>query len=187
MPLTPAGSSSAYFPASRQLRDPADLDALVAKGIAGSPERIGLQVEGTFRAGCECEPFHAWFSAPNESFAPIIAIAAQGAPNVGYRANLSFILVGYFSGAYINAYEKFRVLGVDPGKPDEEERASWPEREPEFCLEALCYSVPEWKPDPELGKDDESTRLMRQISSEHAQDMARLGIPKCKREWGEAR
>jgi len=179
----PPSPTNALFAASRQLRDRAELDALVVEAITGAPQRIGLQVEGTFRAGCDCPPFHAWFSAPGESFASIVTIERKGVPRVLFGTNLSFILVGYFSGAYVNEYEKFRVFGEDPGTPDEEERVWWPDREPEFCVEAICYSFPEWKPDPELGKRDEYTPLLRKTSADHAKEMGNLGMLKCKREW----
>src|SRR5690349_22855607 len=48
--VAPLQSTNAVFAAPRQLRDRAELDALVAKGIAGTPERLGLRVEGTYGA-----------------------------------------------------------------------------------------------------------------------------------------
>jgi hypothetical protein len=180
--LAPTGLK-ALFAASHQLRDPAELDALVLKAIAGVPERLGLRVEGTFGAGCDCQPFHAWFSAPEQSFASIVTIERKGVPRVLFGTNLSFILVGYFSGAYIDEYEKFRVFRQEPGTPDEEERVWWSERAPEFCVEAICYSIPERKPDPEVGKTDEYTRFLRTTSAEHAKELATLGVQKCNPEW----
>lgn len=179
MKMVPLRSKDALFAASRRLRNSEDLDALVAKGIAGTPERFGLQVEGTFGAGCECTPFHAWFSGPNESFASFIAIESDGVPRIWFGTSLTFILVGYFSGSYINMYEQRRVFGLEPREPDEEERAFWPQREPEFCVEALCYSVPDFN----LVTDREYKKFLRQTSTEHAKDAAKRGVPRCKDEW----
>lgn len=181
--LAPLGSTNALFAASRQLRDRADLDALVAKGIAGTPERLGLRVEGTFGASCECEPFHAWFSASDKSFTPIIDIEKQGVPQVGFGTTLTFILIGYFSGAYINIYEQRRVQGVKPRKPDEEERPVWPRREPEFCVEALCYRAPEPEHGFEARENDSRARFLRKVAPKHAKHMAKLGVPRCKSQW----
>lgn len=181
--LEPLRSANALFARSRQLRDRADLDALVLKGIAGTPERLALRVEGTYGARCECEPFHAWFSASDTSFTPIIDIEKKGVPQVGFGTALGFILIGYFSGAYINIYEQRRVQGVKPREPDEEERPIWPKREPEFCVEALCYWPPPQVPDSELKKLDHRARFLHMVGTKHIKHMDERGLFRCKAEW----
>lgn len=181
--LEPLRSANALFATSRQLRDRADLDALVLKGIAGAPERLALRVEGTYGARCECEPFHSWFSASDTSFTPIINIENKGVPQVGFGTALSFILIGYFSGAHINIYEQRRVQGVKPREPDEEERPIWPKREPEFCIEALCYWPPAPAADSELEKLDHRARFLRMVGTKHVKHMDERGVPRCKAEW----
>jgi len=181
--VAPLQSTNAVFAAARQLRDRAELDALVAKGIAGTPERLGLRVEGTYGARCECEPFHAWFAAPEKSFTPIINIENKGVPNLGFGTALSFIVVGYFSGAYINIYEQRRVQGVEPREPDEEERPFWPKRAPEFCVEALCYWPPQRMSDAELAETDDRTRFLHMVGTKHIKHMATRKIPRCTTPW----
>lgn len=181
-PSAPAPAT--LFPSARQLRSRTELDALVAKGAGAAPERIAIRVEGTFGAGCECPPFSAWFSDPDESFSPIIAIPQRGVADIRSRLGLHFIVVGYFSGARIDTYEYFRVVGVDPGKPDEEQRSAWPEQYPEFCLEALCYAAPLLRPGSnDSSADAASKKFLQGVSAQHAAELVRRGVAKCNREW----
>ena len=176
------------FSTARQLRSASELTDLKSKGKAGAPVRMAVRVEGTFGAGCACPPFTAWFSGPgtDESAQSILAVPRNGvADPVTTRMNLSFIVVGYFSGAAIDTYEYFRATGVDSPTPDEEEQHTWRDVHPEFCLEAWCYWTRTYAVNSEAGSDgtEDYASFLRGISLEHAASLAMQGIPKCKREW----
>jgi hypothetical protein len=176
---------AALLASARKLKSAAELAALASKGKGGAPERMAIRVDGTFGAGCECPPFSAWFTEPNESFSPILTIPGKGVADIGtFRANLSFVIVGYFSGAEIDTYEYFRATGQGSPTPDEEERSTWRETHPEFCLEASCYWIPELRARLEDGPaGGDYAKFLRGVAAEHAAYLAKQGMPRCKREW----
>jgi hypothetical protein len=128
---------------------------------------------------------------PGEPTPSLLAIPKGGVANFGLRRTLlRFIVVGYFSGAWIDTYEYLHTQGDDHPVTDEETRSSYVDLAPEFCLEASCYSLREFHAaaDEEGDADDrkaneENRKYWRGRSAEDAADMAKVGIPKCQRAW----
>lgn len=175
--------SAAMFEAARPLRSAAELTALMDESKRGEPRRIALQAGGTYNAGCECPPFGLYYTAPGEGFQWLDVVPRPGASSTFIsRAPLDYVLLGYFSGEEIDWYEHFRAVGVAPGKPDEEERLTWLEVLPEFCVESWCYAVP-----PRRTGDDEAARsharFLDDWSAQSAASLAKSGVPRCERGW----
>lgn len=122
----------------------------------------------------------------------LLTIPQNGAPSVDLnRTLMSFVLVGYFSGAWIDTYEYLRLQGEDNPVIDEETRSSYLELTTEFCLEASCYEprhdlpgVAEKEADVEQRKlQQEQRRYWLEKANEDLAIVKRLGIPRCQRAW----
>jgi hypothetical protein len=172
----------------------AELESLMNQGKAGAPQRVAVIVEGTGGVMCECPPLSFGLLEPDGSdFSPsMLTIAQKGVPSVDLnRTLLSFIVVGYFSGAWIDTYEYLHLQGDDNPVTDEETRSSYLELTAEFCLEASCYEPrQDLAPVAEKDADAESRKLQQESRNywlERAnEDLAlvtRLGIPRCQRAW----
>src|SRR6185369_15361154 len=188
-PSSPALAS--LFGKARLLRKRDDLDALINQGKSGVAQRLALSVEGTGRVSCECPPFTIPLSDPDQVSPSLLAIPQNGAANFGLeRTLLDFIVVGYFSGAWIDSYEYLHTQGDDNPATDEETRSSYRELCAEFCLEETCY----WPTPFDFGNDPHASAEERKSSEENvkywrtrqAEDIAMMassGIPKCRPEW----
>lgn len=167
----------------------AELDSLMKRGKAGTPERVALLVGGTGSVACECPPLSFGLLEPDGSdFSPsLLPIPRKGVPSVGLnRTLLSFIVVGYFSGAWIDTYEFLHLQGEDNPVTDEETRTSYLELTTEFCLEASCYAPRDAWP----AATEEETVYAKEIRSYWLKRanadlalMPRLGIPRCQQAW----
>jgi len=188
-PASPALAS--LFGKARRLHKRDDLDALMNQAKTGAPERIALRVEGTGSVSCECPPFEIRMSEPGEPSLSLLAVPKKGVANFGLRRTLlNLIVVGYFTGAWIDSYEYLHTQGEDHPATDEETRSSYLELAAEFCLEASCYSVREFHSAADEQGDkaarkanEDELKRWRALAAEDAADMARIGIPKCEREW----
>ena len=181
---------ASLFGKAHLLRKRDDLDALINQAKNGVAERLALRVGGTGRVSCECPPFMIPLSDPDESSPSLLAIPQNGAANFGLdRTVLEFIVVGYFSGAWIDTYEYLHTQGDDDPVTDDETRSTYRELGAEFCLEASCY----WATPFEFGNyehagaeerrlSEENVRYWRTRQAEDIAQMARLGIPKCRPE-----
>ena len=173
----------------------AELDSLMNQGKAGTPERVAVIVGGTGGVMCECPPLTLGVLEPDGSdFNPsVLTIPQKGVPSIDLnRTLLSFVIVGYFSGAWIDTYEFLHLQGEDNPATDEETRSSYLELTAEFCLEASCYEprhdlaqeVAEKDADAESRKlQQESRNYWLERANEDLALVKRLGIPRCQRAW----
>lgn len=188
-PSSPALAS--LFGKARLLRNRDDLKALMDQAKSGVPERLAVLVEGTGRVSCECPPFTIPMSDPDESVPSLLAIPKDGVANVGLdRTLVEFVLVGYFSGAWIDTYEYLHTQGEDEPATDDETRSTYRELAAEFCLEGSCFWAPPFEvasnghADAEERKQiRDNVKYWRERQAEDIAEMARLGIPKCRPEW----
>jgi hypothetical protein len=182
------------FGKARPRLERAELDSFMNHSKAGVPERVSLIVDGTGGVTCECPPLVLSVVDPDGSdFSPsLLPVAQRGVPNVGLnRTLLSFVIVGYFSGAWIDTYEYLHLQGEDNPVTDEETRASYLELTAEFCLEASCYEPRhDWPAAVEKEADAESRKLQQESRNYwlgRAKDdlaiVTRLGIPRCQSAW----
>lgn len=190
----PSPSVASLFSKARPQLERAELDSLMNQGKAGTPERVAVIVSGTGGVMCECPPLTLGVLEPDGSdFNPsVLTIPQKGVPSIDLnRTLLSFVIVGYFSGAWIDTYEYLHLQGDDNPVTDEETRSSYLELTAEFCLEATCYEprhdlspVAEKDADAEQRKlQQESRRYWLERANEDLAIVKRLGIPRCQRAW----
>lgn len=158
------------FAHARALSSQDELATLQARARGGAPERVTVLAKGTFTMLCECAPFAVFYADGASEL--VMAVPSQGVPDIlTQRTALQFILQGYFSGATINTYEHFSAVDKDPGTPDEEQRTTWLDTYPEFCLESWCFTIPDWS--------SEEWADVRAFAAEHAKGLLALGVPQC--------
>jgi len=171
--LRPATAAPARpnFRAARGLVSSQELTALTSAARQAPPDRVTLRASGSFTVLCECPPFAIAIADVDGGSEFVIAIPPKGVPDIlTERTALEFVLQGYFSGASIDTYEHFDAVGAPPGTPDEEQRSTWRDPYPEFCLEAWCFSIPSWS--------DEFADV-RAVAAEDAARVRKLGVPQC--------
>ncbi|MES1185624.1 MAG: hypothetical protein ABUL60_17560 [Myxococcales bacterium] len=183
-----------FFGKARRQLSRAELDALMDRAKAGAPERVALIASGTGGVTCECPPLTFNLVEPDgsNSSPSLLTIPQNGAPSVDLnRTLMSFVIVGYFSGAWIDTYEYLHLQGEDNPVTDEETRSSYLELTTEFCLEASCYEPrQDWPPVVEKDADAEQRKLQQENrrywldrANEDLALVKRLGIPRCQQAW----
>ena len=119
-----------------------------------------------------------------------VRAARQGIVSDRRLSLVSTVVVGYFSGAWIDTYEYLHTQGEDDPLTDDETRGTYLENAAEFCLESSCYWTPEVHvvdyEHVDAGQRkyiEEDVAYWRTRRTEDIADMPKVGIPKCRREW----
>jgi hypothetical protein len=124
-----------------------DVPALIQAGKEGHPQRVRLRFRHPI-ASCDCPRFITIDYEAKTEGAPIgIVQAVFPAPLpeahryavTAHWARTQYEVTGYFTGREIDTYEWHRLqYGTEATNPGDEERATWPEKYPELCVESYC-------------------------------------------------
>ncbi len=141
----------------------------------GAPRRVTLKFHNPI-AACVCTDFvwdDTWPEEHERSVSPEThLIFPEPVPNgyvhtqIRYHGRTDYEITGYFSGREIDTYEFHRLQwGTELGHGDDEERASWPEKHLEFCVESWCFNpdpspTSSWPIDPPKKHATEYRRLL---------------------------
>lgn len=156
-----------------------EIDELVRAGAAGQPTRVALVARGSARIGCDCPPF-LFDEGDLGPVSDVLPVSVGGivSPRMD-RFDLRFIIVGYYSGAQIDALE---YLGIDAAPASKEDAYALEELHPEFCLEAWCYGFdPAYAPIPISPTERPSDT--NSIAASDAAALDEMGVPRCEPTW----
>ncbi len=150
-----------------RLGEGAAIAAEIENALAGKPRRITIEAHTGVTMSCEC-PFFV-LDAEDLGYGFLHPeYQADVGRGVAWAVRGTYRLTGYYSGRLINTYQHVNEHlepGQQPmseGSGDDEMRAYWPERHPEFCIESWCF-IPgaHWKEDPRTENQPKELAEMR--------------------------
>lgn len=135
--------------------------------LQGKPRRITIDAHTGVKVLCDC-PFFVvgadGYAFAHPSYKGDVGDAVAWAVSGTYR------LTGYYSGRLINTYQLINERlepgeqAIAEGSGDDEQRAYWPERHPELCIESWCFSPnADWKGDPRTENQPKELAEMRRL------------------------
>jgi hypothetical protein len=124
-----------------------DVPKLIQEGREGRPQEIRLRLHHPADA-CECPRFAItdYDADVASSVGGLVQVVFPSPLPEAHRYHFSgryghtvYDMMGYFSGREIDTYEWHKLqYGTDAPAPNEEQRSTWSEKYPEFCVESYC-------------------------------------------------